>query len=159
VTHRCAGEETMSIMKHLWMISLALTGTLAVALLVSCASSQGKLGNTKVIRTDDGAVVEVNLKEYEIDMPDSIPAGSVTFKVSNTGNHDHTIRIEGNGIDRKIEPNMKGGETKELQVTLTAGQYKITCPVGPHATLGMRRTLTVTPREAVRPGATSVSQP
>jgi uncharacterized cupredoxin-like copper-binding protein len=135
----------MSLMKHVWVVSLALTGTLALALGASCASSQGKIGTTKVVRTSEGISVDVNLKEYEIDMPDSIPAGPVTFKVTNIGHHDHTFRIEGNGIDQKIEPNLKEGETKDLHVTLTAGQYRITCPVGPHVAMGMRRTLTVTP--------------
>jgi uncharacterized cupredoxin-like copper-binding protein len=134
----------MSPTRHLWMVSLTLTGTLALGLVGSCASSQGKLGTTKVTRTNEGTVVEVNLKEYEIDMPDSVPAGPVTFKVTNIGHHEHTFRIEGNGVDQKIEPNLKAGETKDLQVTLTAGQYRITCPVGPHVAMGMRRTLTVT---------------
>lgn len=140
-----AEGEAMSIMKRVGTFSLALTGMLALGLFASCASSQGKIGTTTVVRTNEGVVVDVTLKEYEIDMPDSIPAGPVTFKVTNIGHHDHTVRIEGNGVDQKIEPNMKEGETRTLQVTLTAGQYKVTCPVGPHALLGMRRTLTVTP--------------
>jgi len=135
----------MSPMKHLSIAPLALTGILALALGASCASSQGKIGTTHVIRTNEDTVVEVNLKEYEIDMPDSIPAGPVTFKVTNIGHHDHTFRIEGKGIDQKIDPNLKEGQTKDLHVTLTAGQYRITCPVGPHVAMGMRRTLTVTP--------------
>lgn len=134
----------MPTVQPLRTITLAIMGALALALVGSCASSQGKLGTSKVIRTSEGTVVEVNLKEYEIDMPDSVPAGPVTFKVTNIGHHEHTFRIQGAGIDQTIEPNLKAGDTRDLQVTLTAGQYRITCPVGPHVALGMRRSLTVT---------------
>lgn len=122
--------------------SVTVIGLLGV--LAACASSQGKIGDTKFVRTPEGVTVDVVLKEYEIDMPDSIPAGLVTFKVHNLGHHEHTLRIEGPNLDKKIEPNLKGGESGELQLTLTPGKYKMTCPVGPHATMGMRRTLTVT---------------
>lgn len=122
--------------------STMVAGLLGV--LASCASSQGKIGDTKFVHTPEGVTVDVVLKEYEIDMPDAIPAGLVTFKVRNLGHHEHTLRIEGPNLDKKIEPNLKGNESGDLQVTLTPGKYKISCPVGPHATMGMRRTLTVT---------------
>lgn len=126
------------------MVASSLTVLGLASILASCASSQGKIGDTKFIRTPEGVTVDVVLKEYEIDMPDSIPAGLVIFKVRNIGSHEHTLRIEGTGVDKKIEPNLKTGESGELQVTLAPGKYRITCPVGPHVALGMRRTLTVT---------------
>ena len=112
----------------------------------SCASSQGKVGGTQVTPTATGAQCDVNLKEYEILMPDSVPAGSVTFKVKNTGSHDHSFLIKGTGVDQGLGGPLKTGETKDLTVTLTAGTYDIECPVTGHAALGMRRKLTVTAR-------------
>jgi uncharacterized cupredoxin-like copper-binding protein len=125
---------------------LLMSGLCALALLLgACASSQGNVGNTKVITTASGSIVEVNLDEYKIQMPDSIPAGTTTFKVANIGHHEHNFEIKGNGIDKAFDGNLKEGEKKEMQVKLDAGTYDVICPVGPHATLGMRRTLTVVP--------------
>jgi len=134
----------MSVIHRLRTIALLTSTALSIALLAACLSSQGKLGTSQVVHSSEGTVVEVTLKEYEIDMPDSLPAGPITFRVTNTGSHDHTLRIEGSGVDSKIEPNLKGGESKGLKVALTPGKDRITWPVGPHVSLGMRRTLTVT---------------
>ncbi len=134
----------MSFIHRIGTIALVTSTALTIALLAACHSSQGKIGASQVLHSGEGTVVQVILKEYEIDMPDSLPAGPVTFRVTNSGHHDHTLRIEGAGLDSKIEPNLKGGESKDLQVTLVPGKYRITCPVGPHVSLGMRRTLTVT---------------
>jgi uncharacterized cupredoxin-like copper-binding protein len=122
-----------------------LLGIVCGSILIASCSSQGKIGGTQVTSTATGSRCEVNLKEYEILMPDTVPAGSVTFKVSNTGKHDHSFHIKGNGIDQGLEGGVKPAESKDLTVTLAAGTYDIECPVTGHAALGMHRKLTVTP--------------
>ncbi len=108
-----------------------------------CATSQHSTAGTKIITSPAGTVVEVNLDEYHIHMPTTIPSGSVSFQIRNTGNHEHNIRIVGHGVDATLPHNLKPGEHAELPLTLEPGTYKVTCPVGPHAMLGMRLDLTV----------------
>jgi hypothetical protein len=95
--------------------------------------------------------VEVRLREWAIDLPDTLPAGPVTFAVHNVGHDDHAFRIHGHGIDtatRVLEPDL----ADTLAVTLAPGRYGIECPVKEpeeredHARLGMRRTLVVVRR-------------
>jgi hypothetical protein len=148
---------TLSYPEHRELATLRRAGSvillaLAALTLVSCASSQGMVGGTRVTPTANGSLVEVNLTEHQILMPNSVPSGTVTFKVSNTGSHAHNLEIEVDDTDRKFETNLKPGETRELTVTLAPGSYDITCPVGAHAMLGMRRTLTVTPPATSRSG-------
>lgn len=117
------------------------------AVLGACASSQHSTGSTTVTSTATGAVVQVQLDEYTIHMPTTIPGGDITFQIKNTGTHDHNIRIQGEGIDATLPNNLSGGQTAELKAQMTPGTYKVTCPVGPHAAMGMRLELTVTGRK------------
>ena len=124
---------------------LAVVATVATIALSACASSQGKTATTQVTPTARGSAVEVILKEYEILMPDSVPAGELTFNITNAGKHDHNFEVEvGDNNKRRVEGGLKPGETKTLIVALTPGTYSIECPVGLHSTQGMRRKLTVT---------------
>lgn len=95
--------------------------------------------------------VEVRLREWAIDVADTLPAGPVTFVVRDVGTDDHAFRIHGHGIDaatRVLEPDLAA----TLTVTLAPGRYRLECPVKEpeeredHAALGMRRTLVVVAR-------------
>ena len=116
----------------------------ASVLLISCASSQGKTGTTQVTPTVKGSAVEVILKDYEIQMPESVPAGDVTFNVTNAGSHDHNFEIDLKGNKRRLDNDLKPGDSHTLTVSLTPGTYDVICPVSFHSTRGMRRKLTVT---------------
>jgi len=116
----------------------------AVIVLTSCASSQGKVGTTQVTPTARGSAVEVILRDYEIVMPESVPAGEVTFNITNAGSHDHNLVVDLKGTKRRLDKDLKPGETHALIVPLSPGTYDVECPVGTHSTLGMRRKLTVT---------------
>lgn len=122
-----------------------LLGIACGTILMASCSSNGKVGGTQVTSTAAGATCDVNLKEYEILMPNTVPAGSVTFKVNNTGKHDHSFHIKGNGVEQGLGGDVKPGETKDMTVTLAAGTYDVDCPVTGHSALGMHRKLTVTP--------------
>jgi uncharacterized cupredoxin-like copper-binding protein len=112
-------------------------------LLAACSSSQKATGNTTVTRTAAGTNVQVLLDEYKIHMPTTIPPGDVTFNIKNTGSHSHNIEINGQGVDAKLAHDLEPGQTADLHVKLAPGKYKVWCPVGPHANLGMRLELTV----------------
>ena len=87
--------------------------------------------------------VNVTMTEYKFEMPATAKAGRTEFVVKNAGKRVHTFAIKGNGIDQKISPNPKPGETAILTVELTPGTYEVTCPVDFHTAKGMKTTLTV----------------
>ena len=89
-------------------------------------------------------VVSVELVEFEIRMPDELPAGETTFEVTNAGETEHNFEIEGQGIEEAFEENLQPGETRSMTVDLEPGTYEVYCPVGNHAAQGMRLELTVT---------------
>jgi uncharacterized cupredoxin-like copper-binding protein len=121
--------------------------------LAACASSQNATGSTTYTHVGQGVQVQVLLDEYKIHMPTRIPSGEVTFNVKNTGGHTHSIEINGEGLDAKLAEDLKPGESADLHVTLAPGIYRVWCPVGPHAAMGMRLDLTVTLPEAAQPAA------
>lgn len=100
---------------------------------------------TTMDRTGDTTMVMVSLKDFTITLtPNSAPAGSVMFHISNDGKALHSIRIEGSGID-KDSATVQAGEKTTLQVdNLKPGTYEIDCPVGNHEERGMKTTFTVT---------------
>jgi uncharacterized cupredoxin-like copper-binding protein len=114
--------------------------------LASCKSSQGAGQHLSATKTATGAEVLVELDDYVIRMPESIPSGQIVLHVKNIGTHVHNIEIQGQGVDAKLPRNLPPGESTDLRVTLTPGTYHVTCPVGPHEMLGMRMDLTVTER-------------
>jgi glucose/arabinose dehydrogenase/uncharacterized cupredoxin-like copper-binding protein len=90
-----------------------------------------------------GEAIAVSLVDGSIDMPDSIPAGTVTFEVSNDGTMEHSFEIEGQGIEEELEENLEPGAAGSLTVELAPGEYRVYCPVADHAAQGMELTLTV----------------
>ena len=130
-------------MNTLGRAAAAIAAALTTVLLIGCASSQGKTGTTQVTQTAKGPAVEVILKDYEIQMPDTVPAGEVTFNITNAGSHDHNFEIDLKGGKRHLDSNLKPGDSRTLTVSLTPGTYDVVCPVSLHSTMGMRRKLTV----------------
>jgi hypothetical protein len=92
-------------------------------------------------------LVTVALTEYEIQLDrDTIPAGSVRFRVRNNGSEPHALQLAAAGqIHRTaaIEP----GHWTVLDVELGPGRYEVVCPVedgaGVHADRGMQNWLVV----------------
>src|ERR1043166_339426 len=87
--------------------------------------------------------VNVTMTEYHFTMPSTARPGLTTFVIKNAGRKEHTFAIKGEGIDQKLTPNPKPGQTATLQVDLKPGTYTITCPVDFHTMRGMKSTLTV----------------
>ena len=108
---------------------------------------------------DEGAMttarntIEVGLAEYEIDMPASVPAGMTTFSITNKGSMEHSIEIEGQGMEQELATALQPGGSATLDVTLQPGSYRVYCPVANHASEhGMERQLQVTPADASTAG-------
>ena len=79
-----------------------------------------------------GDTFEVALSDHEIDMPEEVPAGDITFEVSNEGDGPHGIAIEDEDGEMLGATTVHGGESSTLDVTLEAGTYTVFCPIGEH---------------------------
>jgi len=108
---------------------------LVVAIAVSVGISHGA--------GSEGQKINVIMTEYHFDMPATAKSGPTTFVIKNAGRKEHAFEIKGEGIDRKLSPNPKPGQTGTLQVDLKAGTYAINCPLPFHTMRGMKTTLTV----------------
>ncbi|MCU0307996.1 MAG: plastocyanin/azurin family copper-binding protein [Thermoleophilia bacterium] len=71
-------------------------------------------------------------------MPKSVPAGTHTFVLKNTGNAPHDLKI-----GTKKTKILQKGQTGRVTVTLKKGKVSYICTVPGHAQAGMKGTLTV----------------
>ncbi|HEX2201736.1 MAG TPA: cupredoxin domain-containing protein [Longimicrobium sp.] len=91
--------------------------------------------------------VRVRTSEYRIEItPVTVPAGEVTFDVTNAGGEAHGVEIEGQGVEAKtggVEP----GGAATVTAALPPGTYEVYCPMETdgqkHRDRGMRTTITV----------------
>ena len=93
--------------------------------------------------TVTGEVVEVGLNDFYIDMPTTLPAGPVTFLITNYGPSVHSFAIDGPGIDEALTHELAPGQQGAFTVELQPGTYSIICPVPGHRDNGMSLVLTV----------------
>jgi hypothetical protein len=121
-----------------WLLAAALFGWLPLPAVFAAPASQA------------GAPVPVSLVEFEIRMPGELPAGLITFVVTNDGARQHNFAIEGQGIEEAFEQNLQPGESNTMVVELAPGEYRVYCPVGNHAGQGMELALTVTETAATQ---------
>lgn len=94
--------------------------------------------------TQDADTVEVRLSEFSIQMPQSLQAGRIVFRIVNDGTAEHGFEIEGPNVSDSLASSVQPGEESTLSVDLEAGSYEVWCPVADHAEQGMRTTLQVT---------------
>jgi plastocyanin len=87
--------------------------------------------------------VNVQLLEYEIRMPNTIPAGPQTLSITNGGKEPHSLAITGTGFNQQLGTQLQRGDTTTLDVNLEPGSYTFFCPVDGDAAKGMKRTVTV----------------
>jgi len=101
------------------------------------------------------AAVTAKLSEWKVELSQgTIPAGSVTFTVTNAGSIPHAFEVEGQGTEQETDV-IQPGASATLTLTLTPGTYDVYCPVGQdsHKHLGMETHLRV--GSAQGPGAAS----
>jgi uncharacterized cupredoxin-like copper-binding protein len=107
------------------------------------ATAKGVKNAAQDVTSEATHRVNVTMTEYHFTMPATTLPGLTTFVIKNAGRKDHTFEIKGEGIDQKLSPNPKPGETATLKVDLKPGTYNITCPLPFHTIRGMKTTLTV----------------
>jgi uncharacterized cupredoxin-like copper-binding protein len=94
--------------------------------------------------------VPVTLSEFTVGLGrDTVRAGSVTFRVKNSGRMTHGFYVRGEGVD-KGSREIEAGQEASLTVTLKPGTYEVFCPMADlsHKAAGMTRKLIVTPGDA-----------
>jgi plastocyanin len=119
--------------------SIAMTCSVA-GLLVA-----GALVAAMPARRGNPVPVSVRLSEWTIQLSEAtVPAGPVTFTVTNGGSIPHALEVEGQGTERET-PQIQPGASATLTLTLEPGAYEIYCPVGDgsHKKLGMETHLKV----------------
>jgi uncharacterized cupredoxin-like copper-binding protein len=93
-------------------------------------------------------LVRVTLSEWSIAVsPTEMPAGQITFEVTNNGQVQHDLEVEGQEDEWEIEGDVPRGQSRTLTMTLAPGTYVLYCPndgdQGDHDELGMRTTFVV----------------
>lgn len=82
--------------------------------------------------------VDITLTESEIQIPDTLPAGTTTFNIANSGNELSGLEITGEGVDAMLEKPVEPGESGALTVDLKPGTYTVKTKDG------MEKEITVT---------------
>jgi len=91
-----------------------------------------------------GQQVDVSATEFAFNPADLEldAAGTYTFHLTNAGEFEHALEIDGQGIEEETSV-IGGGESADVTVDLAEGEYEIYCPVGNHREMGMEGTLVV----------------
>ncbi len=116
---------------HLALCALLLT-SIAGGTIVSDAEAETK-------SRERASSVSVRLSEWKLELSQlTVPTGEVEFSVTNGGTTLHAFEIEGQGLEKYLEP-IKVGATSTLRLTLPPGTYEVHCPVdsGAHEKMGM----------------------
>jgi plastocyanin len=91
-----------------------------------------------------GQQVDVSATEFSFNPSDLKldASGTYTFHLTNAGEFEHALEIDGQGIEEETSV-IGGGESADVTVDLAEGEYEIYCPVGNHREMGMEGTLVV----------------
>jgi plastocyanin len=106
------------------------------------------------VAANQSVAVPVTLSEWKVELArDTVPAGPVTFRLSNKGTITHGFFVRGEGV-AKGSLDIPAGESASLTVSLKPGTYEVYCPMSDnsHKAAGMARKLIVT-------GATTPAAP
>jgi uncharacterized cupredoxin-like copper-binding protein len=133
-----------------WMTTLALA---AVPIAAGCGDDDGDEDETTAAETSatetigggGGETVSVSETDFALKPSDpTVGAGTVTFDVSNDGQTEHSLEVEGPGEESELESPLAPGESGTLEVDLSKpGTYEWYCPIGNHKELGMEGQITV----------------
>jgi len=97
---------------------------------------------------DEGQVVEVKLKEWELGFRElTVNGEKARFEIENDGRIEHAFELEGAIGSHEFEvatPLLSPGENTTVIVELPAGEYEVYCPVPGHKDQGMAAKITFT---------------
>ncbi|MFW6061209.1 MAG: plastocyanin/azurin family copper-binding protein [Planctomycetota bacterium] len=135
------------------MLTLTIAALLSVGPFAGCAErgdpppppDDGEQGQQPGEQGETNQV-DVGLTEWEIDTAQTLPPGRTVLQVTNNGNMPHDLAIQGQGLNKQLEPGdayLEAGQSGTMEIDLQPGEYRVWCPVGNHAGMGMEMTLTV----------------
>lgn len=87
--------------------------------------------------------IQIELTEYSIKVPPTIPGGHQTLSIVNSGKEAHSLTIEADGHAYKLPEPIRSGDRGTLVVDLKRGMYSVYCPVDNHKGKGMSTTVEV----------------
>jgi uncharacterized cupredoxin-like copper-binding protein len=106
--------------------------------------SPGITDTAKPCNSPQSSTVTVSMFEYGYTLsPSSVPCGSVTFNITNSGTTDHDFVLEGL-VGAGRSPIIGAGEKTTVTATLTPQSWTYYCSVPTHRALGMEGKLTAT---------------
>ena len=123
---------------------------LLAGLVVVLAGCGGKSGGSNTAAAPSGGggggqTIQVKESEYKL-TPSSFTVakpGKVTFEVTNAGQTDHALEVEGNGVEEETST-ISPGSSAKLTVDLSKnGTYEVYCPIDNHRAMGMEAKLVV----------------
>jgi iron uptake system component EfeO len=120
--------------------------SLASALVLALAACGGAApGSAAPAVTLPPGAIAVEANEYAFTPAVvTIPAGTVTFAVRNSGTENHEFEVVAGEAPLGKLDSFARGTTEALTVTLAAGEYTLICRLNGHDQLGMKAKLTVT---------------
>jgi len=98
------------------------------------------------VGTAQSVAIPVTLSEWKVELArDTVPAGAVTFRLSNKGTVTHGFFVRGEGI-AKGSREIPAGESASFTLTLKPGTYEVYCPMSDnsHKAAGMVKKLVAT---------------
>ncbi|HWB23507.1 MAG TPA: plastocyanin/azurin family copper-binding protein, partial [Gaiellaceae bacterium] len=144
------------------VFGVGCAGFMAALLGFQTDSASGQVGVVKatVITVTAGKPSELGFK---LSKSSNIAAGSVTFKVTNSGTLSHDFKIctkavtssKANSCTGPVTPMLAKGKSATLTVTLKKGEYEFLCTVPGHASAGMKGLIGV--GQAVTAAATTTT--
>src|SRR5712675_2588907 len=117
------------------MIRVALCGLLVTSIACSKVYDAGAATKSR----EGASSVSVRLSEWKLELSKlTVPTGDVEISVTNGGTMLHAFEVEGQGLEKDLEP-IKVGATSTLRLTLPTGTYELYCPIdgGEHKRMGM----------------------
>jgi uncharacterized cupredoxin-like copper-binding protein len=120
----------------------------ALALVAGCGGDESNGTTPAGGATAQGAgaqTVNVSETDFKLDPSDpTVQAGPVSFRVTNDGEVDHNLEVEGPEGEQELEQDIAPGESATLTVDLSQpGTYEFYCPIGGHRDAGMEGEITV----------------
>ena len=123
---------------------MRILAALFVVLTFAVAGCGGDDGEEATNGTSSQETFSISESDFTLTPPTvTIEApGTYTFEATNDGGVDHSLEIEGNGVEEVTET-IAPGESASVTIDLESGTYEMYCPIGNHRDLGMSGEVTV----------------
>ena len=135
-------SESIFAKSMLGMMMIAVAVSALVLGVVAVVAMNGNSSSSSTSSASGSAVVQVTLSEFKVVFnPSVVPAGDVTFMVTNSGTVDHNFAIPSLNARTAM---LKAGESADLEVKgLEVGEVEYLCEVVGHDAAGMTGKLSV----------------